>query len=287
MFDRIKEALNKSASTGSGQFDNIMKFPAGHTYTIRLLPIVEEGKEPLFHHWVNSWTSKSTASFISALSLKTFGERDPITELRWKLFKAWKDANPNAENKEFNGEITEREQWLINAVWIDNPENPELNGTVQILRMGPQLKAIIDAATEGARADELGWEIFDPTAGHDFKIVAAKQGVFTTFKDSTITTKSKTKLTDDDVDKLYEKVHDLTQIYAVKTYDELTTMLNEHFFCDQKAPTGTVAAKKNTVAAKPTTPVVVNEEVDDDIPMFHGTDSDVMNKLLEGLDIPS
>ena len=39
MFDRIKDSLKKT--DGGGSFANIMKFPAGHTYTIRLIPNVD------------------------------------------------------------------------------------------------------------------------------------------------------------------------------------------------------------------------------------------------------
>lgn len=291
-FSRIKDALNKNTGSG-GQFENIMKFPEGHTYTLRLLPIMEEGKEPLFHHWVNSWTSKSTGLFVSALSLKTFGERDPISDLRWKLFKQWKDANPNAENKDYAGEIAEKEQWLINVYVIDDPKKPENNGTVKILRMGPQLKEIIDRSTEGEKAEELGlgWEIFDPTAGHDFKIVAEKQGTFTTFKESYFTPKSKTVLTDDDLEEIYENVHDLNAVYNVKTADELTTMLNEHFFCGEETTPETKKSpeKKAPKKSEPkkNKPAVVQEDVDDDIPFEFDTPVEEVNvdELLDGLEL--
>ena len=290
MFDRIKDSLNKSTSSG-GQFENIMKFPEGHTYTLRLLPIMEEGVEPLFHHWVNSWTSKSTGSFVSALSLRTFGERDPISELKWKLFKAWKDANPKKDNKEYDGELVEREQWLINVYVIDDPNKPENNGTVKILRMGPQLKEIIDRSTEGEKAEELGlgWEIFDPTAGHDFKIVAEKQGPYTTFKESYFTPKSKTVLTEDDIETIYESLHDLNAVYTVKTSDELSTMLNEHFFCGEAStPETKTSPTRKPAQPKRTAPVSkpVDEDVNDDIP-FEFDEPDAggvdVDELLDGM----
>ena len=304
MFERIKESLNKQGNSGGGQFANVMKFPAGKTYTLRLLPILDEGVEPLFHHYVNSWTSKATGSFISALSLRTFNEKDPISNLRWKQWKEWKTENPNADNKDYDGDIKEAENWFINVYVIDDPSTPENNGTVKILKMGIQLKEKIDAATEGVQADELGWEIFDPTAGHDLKIVAEKQGVFTTFKNSIITTKSKTVITDEDVDKIYENLHDLNQVYPVKTYEELQAMLDEHYFCDTKsAPRKDKEEKKSAPKREKELPVVPDEdEVNDDIPMFHDTDpkpkktstkrvekteevEDTVDQLIAGLDL--
>lgn len=291
MFDSIKAALNKNSESSAGQFSNIMSFPAGHTYTLRLIPNVENPEKSLFHHWVHGWNSKASGSYMSFLGLQTFGDRDPISELRWKLWKSWKEANPKAENKEYKAEITQKEQWLVNVYVIDDPAKPDNNGTVKILRMGPQLKKIIDDATEGERSDELGWDIFDPTKGHDFKIVADKKGEYTTFERSFITTKSKTALDEEEIDKICESLHDLEAVYSVKTYDELQEVLNEHFFVgeekEERKPLKQV--KKEVVSAK-------DEDEDDDIPMFHEKskavskkqvieeDSDEIDDLLAGLD---
>jgi hypothetical protein len=261
MFDSIKAALNKSKDSSGGQFANIMKFPAGHTYTLRLVPNIEDPEKTFFHHWVHGWNSKSTGSYMSYIGLQTMGERDPISELRWKLYKAWKDTGPSSNDK-YEAEITQKENWFVNVYVIDDPSNPENNGTVKVLRMGPQLKKIIDEATEGDRADELGWDIFDLSKGHDLKIKAEQKGPYTTFESSFFTTKSKTVLDDEEIEKIYSEVHDLEAIYTVKTYEELQEILNEHFFNKgEKEERKTLAkAKKEAVA---------DDDDDDDIPMFH------------------
>jgi gp32 DNA binding protein like len=282
-FDKIKSALAKSESSG-GSFDNFMKFPAGHTYVVKLLPTIEEGKEALFHHYVNGWTSKSTGKYTSVLSRKTFGENDPIENLRWKQWKEWKEANPKSDNKEYQGEIQNSENWLINAYWVDNPSNSELNGTVQILKMGPQLKKLVDAATEGDRSDELGWDIFDPTKGFDLKIVAAKQGVYTTYKDSFFSTKSKKNLSESEVDALYENLFDLTQVYPVKTAEEIEEMLNTHYFGAETSKPEAQERKQLTKSEPKREKLKVVEEDDDEIPMEYDSDDDEVNALLEGLD---
>jgi hypothetical protein len=268
MFDSIKAALNKGKES-SGQFSNIMKFPAGHTYTLRLIPNVENPEKTFFHHWVHGWNSKATGSYMSFLGLQTIGERDPIAELRWKLYKAWKEANPKADNKEYEAEIGQREQWLINVYVVEDPANPENNGTVKILRMGPQLKEIIDDAIEGNRADELGMDIFDLESPHDFKIVAEKQGDFTTFKKSFFTTKSKLKLSEEEIEKIYEDIHDLEAIYTVKTFDELQDALNEHFFVGEEKEERKPLSKAKREVKREEEYI---EDPDDDIPMFHDTD---------------
>lgn len=290
MFDSIKAALNKSNDSSGGQFSNIMSFPAGHTYTLRLIPNVENPEKTLFSHWVHGFTSKANGKYTSFLGLQTMGDRDPISELRWKLWKSWKEANPKAENKDYKAEITQKEQWLVNVYVIDDPAKPENNGTVKILRMGPQLKKIIDDATEGNRADELGWDIFDPSKGHDFKIVAEKKGDYTTFESSFITTKSKTVLDEDEIEKICSEIHDLEAVYSVKTYDELQEVLNEHFFVGAEKEERKPLAKAKQEAVKA-------EDDDDDIPMVHEEkkpvakpkkvekqEDDDIDELLAGLD---
>jgi hypothetical protein len=290
MFDSIKAALNKSNDSSGGQFSNIMSFPAGHTYTLRLIPNVENFEKSVFAHWVHGFTSKASGKYMSFLGLQTMGDRDPISDLRWKLFKSWKEANPKAENKEYKAEISQKEQWLVNVYVINDPAKPENNGTVKILRMGPQLKKIIDDATEGERSDELGWDIFDPTKGHDFKIVAEKKGDYTTFESSFITTKSKTVLDEEEIEKICSEIHDLEAVYSVKTYDELQEVLNEHFFVGEEKEERKPLKQAKQEAAKV-------EDDDDDIPMVHEEkksaakpkkvekqEDDEIDELLAGLD---
>lgn len=300
MFDSIKSALNKGNESSGGQFSNIMSFPAGNTYTLRLIPNVEDPEKTFFHHWTHGWKSRANGKYMSYLGLQTMGDRDPISEVRWKLWKTWKEENPKAESKDYKAEITQKEQWLVNVYVVNDPAKPENNGTVKILRMGPQLKKIIDDATEGERSDELGWDIFDPSKGHDFKIIAEEKGDFTTFESSFITTKSKTVLSDDEIEKICSEIHDLEAVYTVKNYDELVEILDEHFFVSEEKEERKPLPKANKEASQK--PVAKKEyaeaDDDDDIPMFHDktpnkaskkevvqeSDDDDIDALLDGLD---
>jgi len=268
MFDKIKDSLKKTE--GGGSFANIMKFPEGHTYTIRLIPNVDNVDDTFFHHYINSWTSRSNGKYVSAISLQTFEEEDPITNQYWKEYQAWKKANPNppvgpdGKKVKFENPISNKEQWLVNALWVDNPANPELNGTVQILRMGYQIKSLVDDAMTGDRAEEFGAAIFDLSKdGADLKIKAEKQGEYTTFKSSYFTSKSKLDLDDDEIEKIYEQVHDLKSIYTVKTKEELEKMLEDHFFCESSQKKSEVKKQLSDRKSAP----VVDEDPDDQIPM--------------------
>lgn len=278
MFEKIKDALSKPEKTSNSAFSHFMRFPAGHTYTLRLIPNVENVDDTFFHHYLNNWKSNKDGSFVSTLSLKTFGEKDPISDYRWKLYKHWKDTGEGEVNDKgnFKNPIQEKEAWLVNVYVIDDPANPENNGTVRILSMGPQLKEKVDKAI-GDRADEYGIRIFDLSSdGCDFKIEAAEQGIYTTYKDSYFTTKSKLKLTDEEIDEIYGQVHDLKQIYTAKTYDELVELLDDQFICGEDITVETKKEVKKPLATKKSKGKAKVEEPsdsDDEIPMFHDDDT--------------
>jgi len=296
MFDRIKDALKKTEKTSGGSFTNIMKFPAGHTYTLRLIPNPESIDDTFFHHYLNQWSSKKDGSFVSAISLKTFEERDPINEVRWKLYKEWKSSEP-AKDAKFENPIREKEAWFVNVYVVEDPANPENNGKVKILNMGPQLKAIVDDAMTGDSSDEFGAAIFDLSKdGADFKIKAEEQGVFTTYIKSRFSNKTSLDLSDDEIDAIYENVHDLKQVHVVRTFEELQTLLDEHFEVDgepvvakkeeRKSLPKKEEKKEDKKVEKKKTTKAVEEDPDDEIPMFHESDEDPdVDELLKELDL--
>lgn len=286
MFEKIKDTLKKTERNG-GSFLNLMKFPAGNTYTIRLIPNIENVDDTFFHHYLNQWTSKKDGSFISTVSLKTFSEQDPISDVRWKLYNEWKKTEPGKDVK-FENPIKEKEAWLVNALWVDNPANPDLNGTVQVLNMGPQLKKIVDNAMTGEDSEEFGAAIFDLSKdGCDFKIKAEEQGIYTTYISSRFTTKSKLNLSDAEIEEVYNSVHDLKQMHVVKSVEDIQTLLNDHFLCDGSGPTSNSEEIKKSLPRRESSPVVESEP-DDEIPMFHSTDNSSdpdVDDLLKELDI--
>lgn len=291
MFATIADALKKSGERtggGGGTFVNFMKFPAGHTYTIRLIPNLDNLEDTFFHHYLNQWTSKKDGSFVNALALTTYGERDPITEARWRLYNQWKQAGP-AKDEKFDNPIKEKEAWLYNILVVDDPSNPENNGKVKIFNVGPQLKKIIDDAMTGDDADEFGPRIFDLSKdGCDFKIKAEEQGVFTTYKSSRFSTKSKLDLSDEEIDDIYTRVHDLKSVYTVKTADELKNLLTEHFYVDgeEVAAPEKKQLPKTTPSKKPEAKKKEKElEENDDIPTFDSNADEEIDALLSDFDI--
>ena len=288
MFSKIKGALEKNTGGGSSAFNDVLKFKAGNTFRLRLVPNLGNPEKTLFHHKVHMWNSRSTGSFISAISLQTFGESDPIANLRWKEYKQWRDANPKADNREYDGGIQQKDQWFIKVRVMDDPVNEDNVGTVKILKMGPQLKEIVDLHLDGVKSKKHGVDIFNPEANIDFVIVAEEQGQYTTFKNSFFE-KDGDELTEEELEEMYSNELDMEQIYPARTAEELQQLLEEHYFCNdgEKEERKPLAKTKPKSEAKSKPPVVEDDDDDDDIPFDTPDDEEEdgdIDELLAGLD---
>jgi len=239
MFASIKDALNKP-SQNNNSTSNILRLRAGNTYTVRLVPFAKDPSKTFFHYYSHGWVSEATGQFQSAISPQTWGERDPIAEARFKITRTGTE-----EEKEKAKALNRKENWLINVYVVKDNENPENEGKVKILRFGRQLHKIIMEAIEGDDADEFGERIFDLTeSGCNLRIKVEEQGGFPTYVSSRFASPSKiTGVDADSVGTIYDQVYDLENVFPVKSYEELETMLNEHYYGAQDKPSTETSSK--------------------------------------------
>jgi len=262
MFQSIKDALATSDSKGSAKFNEIMPTKSGNTYTVRLLPFAKDPSKTFFHYYNHGWTSYATGQYVQSLSPQTFGERDPIAEERFKVLRTGSE-----EEKERMSVVRRLEKWLVNIYVIDDPTNPDNNGNVKILRYGKQLHKIITEAIEGEDAEEFGPRIFDlGPEGVNFKIKVEQQGDYPTYVSSRFTPAGKIDLSEDEQKGIYDGAHDLTEVFTIKSYDELKDMLNEHYYCRTEEPAPTTSAPvPSETPVEPEPAVVSNDTVEEDI----------------------
>jgi hypothetical protein len=227
MFQSIKDALASSDNKGSATFNEIMQTRPGNTYTVRLLPYAKDPGKTFFHYYNHGWVSYATGQYVQTLSPQTFGDRDPIAEERFRVLRTGTE-----EEKEKMSAVRRLEKWLVNVYVVDDPSNPENNGKVKLLRYGKQLQKIITEAIEGEDAEEFGARIFDlGPEGVNFKIKVEQQGDYPTYVSSRFTTAGKIHLSEDEQKDIYDNVFDLSEVFTLKTFDELKEMLNEHYYC--------------------------------------------------------
>lgn len=261
MFASIKGALNKPQEK---TYKDILKFEAGKTYIVRLLPNLKAPEQTFFHYFHYSWKSFATGQFVSFISPQTFGERCPIGEDSYKIYK-----NGSPEEKEKGKALFRKENYLVNVYVVSDPTNPENEGKVKIMRYGNQLHKIIRSAIDGDDSAEFGEKIFDLSEkGCNFRIKCekksdkAKNAEFVEYTSSRFLSPSKIEGLDDPqkIQQVYNSVHDLTAMFTVKSYDELKEALNEHYYCK---------TTEKPVAKKQETKRISTDEApnDDDIPM--------------------
>jgi len=268
MFQSIKDALASSDNKGSATFNEIMQTKPGNTYTVRLLPYAKDPGKTFFHYYNHGWVSYATGQYVQTLSPQTFGDRDPIAEERFRVLRTGTE-----EEKEKMSAVRRLEKWLVNVYVIDDPSNPENNGKVKLLRYGKQLQKIITEAIEGEDAEEFGARIFDlGSEGVSFKIKVEQQGDYPTYVSSRFTTAGKIDLSEDEQKDLYDNVFNLSEVFTLKTFDELKEMLNEHFYCkteDSPAVDNTTPEVSETTPTEPepelATATTDSGSVDDDI----------------------
>ena len=266
MFESIKGALASSESKSQSSYTEILACKPGNTYTVRLLPFAKSPKDTFFHYYNHGWVSFATGQYVQALSPQTFGERDPIAEERFRATRMGSE-----EEKERAQAIRRIEKWLVNVYVIDDPTNPDNNGKVKMLRYGKQLQKIITDAIEGEDAEEFGPRIFDLGAsGVNLKIKVEHQGEYPTYVSSRFTSAGKIDLSEDQQKEIYDSVFDLSQVFPLRSYDELKEMLDEHYFCktagSEEPATQPQTATPTPQAAAPSTHVVESgASVEDDI----------------------
>ena len=277
MFQSIKEALAKSESSGGNPlYKEILRFKEGNTYVLRLLPNIKEPAKTFYHFFTHGWNSFATGQYVSALSLQTVGQPDPIGRERYRLSKTG-----SAEEKKKVEAVKWQEQWYVNVYVVDDPVNPSNNGTVKIFRYGKKLDQKIMSAISGDDSDEFGAKVFDlSSSGVNFKLKVEKNsGGFIAYDSSRFTSPVDLNLSESQQKEIYNSIHDLTAVNQLKNEEELMRMWTTHFLCvedtkDVSVPTETVSPKTATEKPKDTP---VESESDGEI------SDEMVEELLKGL----
>lgn len=297
MFEAIKQSLSseKKEGGGNGLYKEILKFSAGNTYQVRLVPNPNSPKETIFHYYNHGWNSNATGKYVTALCPTTFGDTCPIDAYYLKTYRTGTESEKEAARI-----LSRKEAWMVNVYVVSDPENPENEGKVKILRYGKELAKIIDSALEGDDASEFGVEkVFDIVNGSTLRIkcesrTGSNRGnqKMVTYASSKFLAPSKLEINDKQLEEIYNSVHDLKAVNKQTTHAEMQRLLDEHFFNlttgsmeeDNEVETYT-EVKSSEPASKPT-PVVVEkvvESIKEDINETDESTDEALKKLLADL----
>lgn len=271
MFESIKEALKNSAKSGGNPlYKEILKFKAGNTYILRLLPNIKDVPNTFYHFYVHGWNSFATGEYVSSVSLQTVGKPDPIGSEVYRMKKMG-----SAEEKEKVEAVKWQEQWYVNVYVVDDPVTPENNGTVKILRFGRKLNKLIEEAISGSDSDEFGPRVFDLSEnGVNLKLKVEKNdGGFINYDSSRFTSPQNLNLTKEKQDEIYSSIHDLTAINPLKSEEEIVQLWNKHFLCTEGLPS---LKKDKEVDSEPVEETTSSGEAK--------IEDDMVKELLKGLE---
>lgn len=236
MFESIKSALeNAKNKQGEGaSYKNILQIASPATYVVRLLPNIKNPADTFLHYYHHGWSSISTGKYFSVTSPSTWGERCPVSELYFKILREGSDE----EKSRAKEHLKRKENWMVNVYVVNDPKNPENNGTIKVLRYGRQLNKIIESAISGDDAAEYGAKIFDLSEnGCSLRIkaelVSDKPGApkYPTYTASKFLSPGPIEnLTEERINEVYESIYDLQSFLEHKTTDELKEIINIHFY---------------------------------------------------------
>jgi len=295
MFEAIKQSLSSEKKEGgNGLYKEILKFSAGNTYQVRLVPNSNSPKDTIFHYYNHGWNSNATGKYVTALCPTTFGDTCPIDAYYLKTYRTGTESEKDAARI-----LSRKEAWMVNVYVVSDPENPENEGKVKILRYGKELAKIIESALEGDDASEFGVEnVFDVVGGSTLRIkcesrTGSNRGnqKMVTYASSKFLAPSKLDIDESKLQEIYESIHDLKAVNKQTTHAEMQRLLDEHFF---NLTTGSVEEDNDTQtytevksSAPASKPAVVVEKVvessNEDINETDETTDEALKKLLADL----
>lgn len=261
MFESIKEALANSekSSGGNSLYREILKFKAGNTYVLRLLPNINSLKDSFYHYYVHGWNSFSTGEYVSAVSLQTIGQTDPIAIERFRIKKTGTE-----EEKAKAEQVKWQEQWFVNVYVVDDPVTPENNGTVKVMRFGKKLNKLVMSAISGDDSDEFGPRVFDLSAnGCNLKLRAEKQGEYVSYDSSRFTSPTDLGLSEERQKEIYNSIHELAAINPLKSEDEIIQIWKKHFVCEPLPVVGAKAPASASTEVEDSTETSSESKIDD------------------------
>lgn len=143
---------------------------------VRFLPRVENPKQSAikkFTYWLED--SSGNGSYYDSPKSISWDEKCRIADLYYKLSKSKSAADQKA------AERLQRKEYYFSLVQIiKDPQNPEMEGTIQVYRYPKTIKKIVDAQTTPSKEDmAMGQEpcnVFDLYEGKNFNIKVTVKG---------------------------------------------------------------------------------------------------------------
>jgi hypothetical protein len=141
---------------------------------VRFIPNIKDPKKSIikkFSYWLEG--NDGEGFYVDCPS--SINEKSIIQDTFWKLFKS-----ESAFDKKQSERIKRKEYYYSYVEIVKDPQNPELEGTIQIFRYPKAVKKLIDSQLQPEATEiEMGAEpvnVFDFFEGKDFSIKVTLKG---------------------------------------------------------------------------------------------------------------
>jgi len=239
MFDALQASFEKKAPTGGGQYKDILRLEKDKVYEVRLFPfrVEVDGQKEInttFDFSYHGWKSYSTGKYVEYLDPQMIDQPNPIAKFSYGLTDQYKEMGLDKEDSRMKKarKIWKQQGWLVNALIVDDPVNPDNNGKVKILRVGKQIHDIIQNHFMGLRKADFGARVFDLSPkGCNLCLVVGDNGAgFKNYKESYFKNPSDIGVTAEESEEYWDnRAFNLSEVYTVKSYDELKEAIDVHF----------------------------------------------------------
>ena len=167
---------DKKTKSGSDLYKTDPKLSKDSIYRaiVRFIPNTKNPKNSIVKKF-SYWLEDAEGNGFYADCPSSINEKSVIQDTFWKLFKS-----ESAFDKKQAERIKRKEYYYSYVEIVKDPQRPEMEGTVQILRYPKAVKKLIDSQISPDSSDiELGVEptnIFDFFEGKDFSLKVTLKG---------------------------------------------------------------------------------------------------------------
>ena len=289
MFNELQTS-NNTPKASKVVDPNRLTFKMGEMYTVRIIPNINNIADTF---WEFEWygvDSFKNGEYLTILSPNSWGERCPMGGYTYKCRQ-----DGGAHNDAILKKIRWNKHYMISVYVVDDPVTPENNGTVKYIRVGKQIKDIIDRSISGKDKDEVGKKAIDfSKTGKNLRIdVETKKSGTKSYPQYTaskfleasaipgITKPAQIK-------EIYGKWIDPATVFDKVSQDQMRAFMDEHVYVD--------APKKVAPKSDPDEDVPFDDDTpeglsDADLPTEStsssddGTDGDDDMAELDGIDL--
>ena len=172
--DDFKPEEKQVAKSSEYKTDPKLSKDSVYRAIVRFVPNIKNPKKSIvkkFSYWLE--LNEGEGFYVDCPS--SINEKSVIQDTFWKLFKS-----ESAFDKKQAEHIKRKEYYYSYVEIVKDPQRPEMEGTIQILRFPKAVKKLIDAQISPDASDiELGVEptnIFDFFNGKDFSLKVTLKG---------------------------------------------------------------------------------------------------------------